>query len=152
MQNGTEVSKGVEVEVSANPFAGFNITAGYAHNDAKYTNADADVNGLRPNSAGPQDMANLWLSYRFLTGNVKGLGVGFGGNYAGKSLVESSRSEGQFYVPEYTLLNATIFYDAGRFRLSAGVNNLTNKKYWIGWYTVNPQQPRSVNGSIAFRF
>ncbi|HTJ12647.1 MAG TPA: TonB-dependent receptor [Dinghuibacter sp.] len=152
VQNGTEVSKGIEVELQANPFAGFNITAGYAHNDAKYTNADADVNGLRPNSSGPQEMANLWLSYRFITGAVKGLGFGFGGNYAGKALVESSRSEGQFWVPEYTLLNASLFYDAGRFRLSAGVNNLTDKKYWIGWYTVNPQQPRSVNGSIAFRF
>jgi iron complex outermembrane receptor protein len=152
VQNGTEVSKGVEVALNANPFYGFNITAGYAHNDAKYTNADADVNGLRPNSSGPQDMANLWLSYRFLRGSVKGLGVGFGGNYAGRSLVESSVSEGQFYVPEYTVLNASVFYDAGRFRLSANVHNLTDKKYWIGWYTVNPQQPRAFNGSIAYRF
>ena len=152
IQNGTEVSKGVEVELIANPFRGFNVTAGYAHNDAKYTNADADVDGLRPNSSGPQDMANLWLSYRVLTGGLRGLGLGFGGNYAGKSLVESGRSEGQFFVPEYTLWRGSIFYDAGRFRLSATVNNLTNKKYWTGWYTVNPQEPRSINGSVAFRF
>ena len=152
IQSGTQLSKGLEVELLANPIDGFNISAGYAHNEAKYTNADSDVNGLRPNSSGPQDMANLWLSYRFLRGSVKGLGFGFGGNYAGKSLVESSRSEGQFYVPEYTLMNATIFYDAGRFRVSANVNNIANKKYWIGWYTVNPQQLRSINGSIAFRF
>lgn len=152
VQSGTQLSKGLEVELLANPIDGFNISAGYAHNESKYTNADDDVNGLRPNSSGPQDMANLWLSYRFLRGSVKGLGFGFGGNYAGKSLVESSRSEGQFYVPEYTLMNATIFYDAGRFRIAANVNNLANKKYWIGWYTVNPQQPRSINGSITFRF
>lgn len=152
VQNGAEVSKGLEVELQANPFAGFNITAGYAYNDARYTNADADVNGLRPNSSGPQEMANLWLSYRLVAGPVKGLGVGLGGNYAGRALVESSRSEGQFYVPEYTVLNASVFYDTGRFRLSVGANNLTDKKYWIGWYTVNPQQPRNINGSIAFRF
>lgn len=152
IQNGTQLSKGLEAEIIANPFTGFNIVAGYAHNDSKYTNADADVNGLRPNSSGPADMANLWLSYRFTQGNVKGLGFGFGGNYAGKALVESSVSEGQFYVPEYTVLNSTVFYDAGKFRLSATVNNLANKKYWIGWYTVNPQQPRSILGSIAFRF
>ncbi|TDW95832.1 TonB-dependent siderophore receptor [Dinghuibacter silviterrae] len=152
VQNGTEVSKGVEVEVNANPLYGLNITAGYAHNDAKYTNADADVNGLRPNSAGPQDMANLWLSYRFLRGAVKGLGVGFGGNYAGKSLVENSVSEGQFFLPAYTVMNASVFYDTGRFRLSANVHNLANERYWIGWYTVNPQQPRAINGSITFRF
>ena len=152
VQSGTQLSKGLEVELIASPFEGMNIIAGYAYNDSKYTNADSDVNGLRPNSSGPQNMANLWLSYRFLQGGVKGLGFGFGGNYAGKSLVESGRSEGQFYVPEYTLMNATVFYDAGRFRLSANVNNIANRKYWIGWYTVNPQQPRSINGSIAFRF
>jgi len=152
IQNGTQLSKGLEAEIIANPFTGFNIVAGYAHNDSKYTNADADVNGLRPNSSGPADMANLWLSYRITQGNVKGLGFGLGGNYAGKALVESSVSEGQFYVPAYTVLNSTVFYDAGKFRLSATVNNLANKRYWIGWYTVNPQQPRSILGSIAFRF
>ncbi|HEY4287220.1 MAG TPA: TonB-dependent receptor [Puia sp.] len=152
IQSGTKLSKGLEVELLANPIEGLTLSAGYAHNESKYTNADSDVNGLRPNSSGPEDMANLWLSYRFLHGGVKGLGFGFGGNYAGKSLAQSSRSQGQFYVPEYTLMNATVFYDAGRFRLSASVNNIANKKYWIGWYTVNPQQPRSINGSIAFRF
>ncbi|WP_184550065.1 TonB-dependent receptor [Mucilaginibacter sp. FT3.2] len=152
IQNGTQLSKGLEVEIIANPFTGFNIVAGYAHNNSKYTNADDDVNGLRPNSSGPEDMANLWLSYRITKGAAKGLGAGFGGNYSGKSLVVSSKSSGQFYVPEYTVLNSSVFYDAGKFRLAASVNNLTNKKYWIGWYTVNPQQLRSITGSIAFRF
>jgi iron complex outermembrane receptor protein len=152
IQNGTQLSKGLEAEIIANPLTGFNIVAGYAYNDSKYTNADADVNGLRPNSSGPANMANLWLSYRFTQGDVKGLGFGFGGNDDGKALVESSRSEGQFYVPAYIVLNSTVFYDAGKFRLSATVNNLGNKRYWTGWYTVNPQQPRSMLGSIAFRF
>jgi iron complex outermembrane receptor protein len=152
IQNGTRLSKGLEAEITANPFIGFNIVAGYAHNNSKYTNADNDVNGLRPNSSGPEDMANLWLSYRITKGAAKGLGAGFGGNYSGKSLVVSSKSSGQFYVPEYTVLNSSIFYDAGKFRLTASVNNLTNKKYWIGWSTVNPQQLRSISGSIAFKF
>lgn len=152
IQNGTQLSKGLEAEIIANPFTGFNIVVGYAHNNSKYTNADNDVNGLRPNSSGPEDMANLWLSYRITKGAAKGLGAGFGGNYSGKSLVVSSKSAGQFYVPEYTVLNTSVFYDAGKFRLAASVNNLANKKYWIGWYTVNPQQLRSISGSIAFKF
>lgn len=152
IQNGTEYSKGVEVDLVANPIDGLNITAGYAHNKALYTNADPSVDGLRPNASGPADMANFWVSYRFVRGAVKGLGFGFGGNYAGKAFVENATWFGQFTVPEYTLLNASVYYDAGKFRLSANVNNLTNKKYWIGWYTVNPQQPLAVNGSIAFRF
>ena len=152
IQNGTQLSKGLEAELIANPFTGFNIIAGYAYNDSRYTNADADVDGLRPNTSGPQNMANLWLSYRFMQGVVKGLGAGFGGNYAGKSLVESSRSEGQFYVPAYTVLNSTVFYETGKYRFAVSVDNLANKEYWIGWYTVNPQQPRSINGTVTFRF
>ena len=152
IQNGTQLSKGLEAELIANPFTGFNIVAGYAYNDSRYTNADADVDGLRPNTSGPQNMANLWLSYRFMQGVVKGLGAGFGGNYAGKSLVESSRSEGQFYVPAYTVLNSTVFYETGKYRFAVSVDNLANKEYWIGWYTVNPQQPRSINGTVTFRF
>lgn len=152
IQNGTQLSKGIEADITANPFPGFNIVGGYAHNKSQYTNADDDVNGLRPNSSGPENMANFWVSYRIMQGGIKGLGFGFGGNYEGKSLVVSSKSQGQFYVPEYTVLNATLFYETKRLRLGASVNNLTNKKYWIGWYTVNPQQPRSINGSIAFKF
>ena len=48
IQNGTQLSKGFEAEVIANPFTGFNLTGGFAYNDSKYTLADADVQGLRP--------------------------------------------------------------------------------------------------------
>jgi iron complex outermembrane receptor protein len=65
IQNGTQLSKGVEAEVIATPFTGFDIVAGYAHNDSKYTDVDPTVDGLRPASSGPADMANLWLGYRF---------------------------------------------------------------------------------------
>ena len=152
IQNGTQRSKGFEAELFANPFPGFNIIAGYAHNDGKYTNASLDVNGRRPGSSGPADMVNLWLSYKITSGDAKGLGAGFGGNYAGVNLLQSSASSGDFTAPAYTLLNSSIFYDQPRYRLAVKVDNMTNKKYWIGWTTVNPQQLRSISGSIAFKF
>lgn len=152
IQNGTQISKGFEAEILANPFTGFNIVAGYAHNEGKYTNADADVNGRRPGSSGPEDMANLWLSYRLTKGNAKGLGVGFGGNYSGINLLQSSASAGDFTAPAYTILNGTIFYDKPGYRLGLKVDNISNKKYWIGWSTVSPQQLRGISGSIAFKF
>lgn len=152
LQNGTQVSKGFEAEIVANPFAGFNVVAGYAHNDNKYTRADANVDGKRPGSSGPADMANLWLSYHVIGGNARGLGLGFGGNYAGTNIILNSVSQGEFTSPSYVLLNATVFYDRPRFRVSLKVDNLTNKQYWIGWSSINPQQLRSVSGSVAFRF
>lgn len=152
IQDGTQVSKGFEAEITAAPFTGFSVVAGYAYNDNKYTKADPDVDGLRPGSSGPADMANLWLSYRLTGGAAKGLGIGAGGNYAGTNILLNSVSQGQFTAPAYTLINASVFYDRPRYRLAVKVDNLTNQKYWIGWTTVNPQPLRSLIATIAFKF
>ncbi len=151
-QDGTQLSKGVEVDVIANPFAGFNVVAGVSYNDSRLTNADADVNGRRPTTASSPVLANLWLSYRLPAGTLKGLGVGFGGNYASDNQIQNSISQGVFILPAYTVLNASAFYEHRKFRLAAKVDNLTNQHYWIGYTTMNPQKLRSVVGSVAYKF
>jgi iron complex outermembrane receptor protein len=152
IQDGTQASKGFEAEITAAPIAGFMVIAGYAHNDNRYTKAAPDVDGLRPASSGPADMANLWLSYRLTTGDIKGLGLGAGANYSGTNIILNSVSQGTFTAPAYTLLNASIFYDRPRYRLAVKVDNLTNQEYWIGWTTVNPQALRSITGTLALKF
>ena len=151
IQDGTQVSKGVEAEVVANPFEGLNVVAGFGYNDSKYKKSDADVEGRRPGTAASPWVANWWASYR-MPGKVKGLGVGFGGNYASDNTIINSVSQGVFILPAYTVLNASVFYDQPKFRISAKVDNLTNQKYWIGYTTVNPQPLRSVVASLAFKF
>ncbi|WP_229379982.1 TonB-dependent receptor [Fibrella forsythiae] len=151
-QDGTQVSRGVEVDVVANPFTGFNVVAGFSYNDSRLTNADADVNGRRPATASSPVLANLWLSYRFNVPALRGLGVGFGGNYASDNKIQNSISQGVFILPAYTVLNAAAFYDWRKFRVSAKVDNLTNQRYWIGYTTMNAQRLRSVTGSVAFNF
>jgi len=151
IQDGTQYSKGIEGEVIANPFAGFNIVAGYAHNDSKYENIDPTLNGYRPVSAGPADNANLWLSYAITKGDAKGLGLGFGGNYASKNNI-INESDGVFTLPAYTVLNATAFYDQPKYRIGLKVDNLTNKEYWVGYDTIIPQMPRRLSASLAVKF
>jgi len=152
IQDGTQLSKGFEAEVIANPFTGLNMVAGFSCNDSKYTKADDDVKGRRPATAMSPYTGNLWISYRLLNGNAKGLGFGFGGNYAGDNKIENSVSYGVFTLPAYTVLNATVFYEAAKYRLGLKVDNFTNEHYWIGYTTMNPQQLRSVTGSITFKF
>ncbi|MVM31744.1 TonB-dependent receptor [Spirosoma sp. HMF4905] len=151
-QDGTQVSRGVELDVVANPFTGFNVVAGFAYNDSKLTQADADVNGRRPTTASSPVLANLWLSYRFNTYGLRGLGFGFGGNYASDNKIQNSISMGEFILPAYTVLNASAFYDQRKFRISAKVDNLTNQHYWIGYTTMNAQKLRNFVGSVAFKF
>lgn len=152
VQDGTQVSKGVDAEVIANPIEGLNLIAGLSYNDSKYEKADADVEGMRPGTAGSPWVANWWISYRLQCPKLKGLGAGFGGNYASDNRVVNNRSQGTFILPEYTVLNASVFYDQPKFRIAVKMDNLTNQKYWVGYTTVIPQKLRNFGASLAFKF
>lgn len=149
IQNGTQVSKGVEAEVIANPFSGFNIVAGYTYNDSKFTLADKTVQNLRPATAGPQHLANFWMSYRLMKGAAKGLGFGIGGNH-GSSSFQTNTTTFVFNIPSYTILDATVYYDRSTFRFGVKVDNLTNEKYWSP--RLAPQLPTRVTANATFRF
>ncbi len=152
IQDGTQESKGVELELIANPFKGFNIVGGFAYNDSELTKAEEDVQGRRPTTAMSPQTANLWMSYRLPQGALQGLGFGFGGNYASDNKILNSVSYGEFILPAYTVLNASTFYDHDKFRVALKVDNLTDEHYWIGYTTMNPQKLRSVTGSLTIKF
>jgi iron complex outermembrane recepter protein len=149
IQDGTQLSRGVEAELIANLFAGFNLVAAYSYNDSKYTQSNKTVLGLRPATAGPARLANLWASYRLIGGKAKGLGLGIGGNY-GSSSFQTNTTTFTFTIPSYTVLDATLFYDQPRYRIGIKVDNLTNQKYWS--YRLAPQDPTRITANIAFRF
>lgn len=153
IQGGDAYSRGIEADIVANPIAGLNIVAGYAYNDSKNKKtADPTVDGLRPVSAGPQNLANAWISYALPRGELKGLGLGIGGNYASENKITHRKDIGTFMLPEYTVLNASLFYNARGFRVGLKVDNLTDKEYYKGWTTVEPMMPRRVSANVSFRF
>jgi iron complex outermembrane receptor protein len=146
IQDGAEKSKGIEASVTASPFTGFDLVAGYSHNNALYTRDYQPFLGLlRDEQAGPANTANLYASYHITSGELKGLGLGFGANYY------SSDNIG-LILPAYTLLNASVFYDQPRFRIGLKMDNLTNKEYWTGWNDLSPQLPRNVSANVIIKF
>ncbi|MDO7851024.1 TonB-dependent receptor [Hymenobacter convexus] len=151
VQDANQRSKGVDVSIVANPVRGFNVVAGFGYNDSKFETPDETVNGRRPNTASSPILANAWLSYRQPAGALQGLGLGFGGNYANENRVQNTTTN-VFTLPSYTVLNASIFYDQPKYRLSAKVDNLTDKQYWTGYTTMNPQKLRSIVGSVVYKF
>jgi iron complex outermembrane receptor protein len=150
-QDGTQWSRGAEVNLVANPVRGLNIVGGFAYNYSVWVNSTEDVNGLRPNTASSPYLANAWVSYRQPEGPLRGLGAGFGGNYASDNKIQNT-STNVFTLPNYTVLNASIFYDQPKYRISAKVDNLTDKHYWIGFTTMDAQRLRSIVGSVAYKF
>lgn len=151
IQNGTQESKGFEAEIAYNPIPGFNLVAGYAYNDSKYLKANVNVDGLRPESAGPKTMVNAWASYRIIQGPLRGIGIGAGGNYASSNITAISQTS-LFTLPAYTVINASLSYDQQRFRVGLKANNLTNEKYYIGWGTTIPQMPSNFIAEFALKF
>ena len=148
IQDGSQRSTGFEGEVTAAPIEGLNIRLGYAYNDSR-------LNGLRPTTAGPQNLANFWLSYKLPATAIDGLGIGFGGNYGSESLIYNQIVNGTretFTLPEYTVLNASLFYDKPKYRVSLKVNNLTDELYFNGYTTINAQAPRTYMGSLTYKF
>ncbi len=59
---------------------------------------------------------------------------------------------GVFNLPSYALLNAGLSYNAEHYRLAFNLNNITNKEYYIGYWSVNPQKLRNFTLSFAYRF
>lgn len=152
VQDGTQYSKGIEFELIANPVTGLNLIAGYSHNDSKFTKSVAALEGRRPAAAGPANLANAWISYKLPTGNLKGLGLGIGGNYVSKHLTTNSAITGIFTIPSYTVLNATVFYGTTAWRLGLKLDNLSNERYFVGQGTLSPQLPRNFSANLAIKF
>lgn len=151
-QDGTQESKGFEASFVANPVDGLNIIAGYSYNDSELTEGAADFVGLRPESAGPQNLANLWASYQLTSGKFEGLGFGFGGNYASENKIFNRNLGGAFTLPEYTVVNASVFYGTPDFRISLKLDNIANKEYFKGWSTISPQNQRSLLANFTYNF
>jgi iron complex outermembrane receptor protein len=154
VQGGEVESKGVELSLTVNPVKGLNIIAGFSDNKSKVvkeTEGDGYL-GLRPEEAGPETLVNFWANYTFTSGSLKGIGFGFGGNYASEHKTLNRSTTGTFTLPNYTVLNSALSYNTDKFNISLKVNNLLNEKYYTGWSTVTPQRLRSLTAGLTYKF
>src|SRR5690606_32946831 len=99
VQDGTRLSRGLDLDISAIPLQGMNVLLTYSYNDSKTTKAAESVNNLRPTEAGPTHLFNAWANYILPKGFVKGLGIGLGINHASENIITNSVPTGQFIIP-----------------------------------------------------
>ncbi len=148
-QDGTQLSKGLDVELTANPIRGLNIVAGYTYNDSKNKKTDKAIEGLRPALSGPANMANFWISYKIEQGKIKGFGVGFGGNFGSSSYAVNTETV-KITIPSYQLFDATVFYDQTKYRIGVKLDNITSQQTWSR--RLAPQPPFSFKAVLALKF
>lgn len=156
LQGGAMRSKGFEIDLDANLYKGLNVIAGYSHNNSKVLSGDPNdfysTPGRSAGGQGPNDLINVWGTYKISAGSLKNFGFGFGGNHAGRYKVVDSHITGDFYLPSYTVINGGIFYNSDNIRVTVNMNNITNTEYYIGYWSVNPQKPRNIVASLSFNF
>jgi iron complex outermembrane receptor protein len=152
VQDGEQRSKGIEIETIMNPVQGLNIIAGYTYNHSRFEKADPTVEGRRPESAGPANVFNSWISYILPINGLQGLGVGFGVNRVGKQITGNKTITGQFAFPAYTLINASVSLEKEKYRVGFKMNNLGNAQYFAGQGVVVAQMPRNFVAEVSLKF
>ncbi|MDN3593532.1 TonB-dependent receptor [Zunongwangia endophytica] len=153
-QGGELYSRGFEASITASPVKGLNIVANYSYNESELTEGSVgdDFLGRRPESAGPQNLANLWATYEFSGNVLNGFGAGFGGNYGSENMIFNRNTAGTFTLDDYTVLNASLFYQTDKFGITLKLNNLNDEEYYNGWSTINPQIGRNLAANFTYKF
>jgi len=161
VQSGEIRSRGVELEAKAAVNANINVTASYTYTNAVYTQ-DTNYQGKRPTEV-PRNMASLWADYTFHETALSGLTIGSGVRYVGDSssfYTTGDKTNETFDVAAYTLVDATVKYDLGRFGMpgsSVGVNinNLLDREYVASCYRDYAcywGSDRQIVATATFRF
>ncbi len=122
-------SRGLELSLMGT-IDNFNIIAGYAYNEhVLISTSTYGKKGDRFANA-PKHMANLWLRYNVPADALKGLGIAGGVRYVSDQV--GLLSNQNFIFPEYTVLDAAINYQRGRYNVQFNAYNLSNKRYFTG--------------------
>ena len=147
VQEGETKSKGFEIDLIANPFAGFNIVAGYTNNNATLEKVNSGSESIIGNSLSytPETVWNFWMSYQILKGKSKGLGFGFGANHISEIYNSTTNNFGS---EAFTTVDATVFYKKDKYKISLKADNLFDREYYNGYGI--PQKPFNFRLGLAY--
>ncbi|MFC0318229.1 MULTISPECIES: TonB-dependent siderophore receptor [Olivibacter] len=152
---GADRSRGFEIEVAGFIRSNWQVNLSYSYIDAKILeDANASIKGSRKENT-PVNSGNLWTRYDFQQdGVLKDLGIGLGLQYSGDKIPWFTR---EFKVPAYTLLDIALYYKPGKgsMQIAFNMNNVTNKRYWIGaqnYLRLFPGAPRNIMLTTSYQF
>jgi iron complex outermembrane receptor protein len=161
---GREGSKGIELEVSAQPMPNWNILFGYAFVDVTIKRAAAGANiplvGSQEPHA-PRHTYKLWTRYDFEAESLDGLAVGLG-------IVGSGSRPGNFpttaaplvlRIPKWVTADLAVFYEVSEtMDLSLKLNNVFDKRYYesvgstLFERAIVPGTPRNISMTVSTKF
>ena len=129
-QIGEADSKGIELDIESKPIQGLYLKAGYAFVDARVRSYNETLQTVKAGNMlrfAPKNLANFWATYELQQSKLKGLGIGFGGNFVDENYTNSKNT---FKLPSYTTLDASLYYHAKSVRIGLNINNITDELYY----------------------
>jgi iron complex outermembrane receptor protein len=148
---GEQRSRGVELEATVHPLAGWNLTTAYSHINAEVLH-DTTISAGTPTVNSPRNLFNIWTTYEIPRGKVRGLGVGIGGRHYTD---QSGDLADTFQLPGYGVIDASVSYKRGRSNWQVNAFNLGDTRYASGSYNdtyVKPGEPRTIRGTVSWNF
>ena len=160
-QQGHQRSRGVELELAAQPLPGWRASFAYAFCDAELTELEEvfrvptgdgglfeqpfDRSGNAPAFA-PEHLLSVWT-----TGELRnGLGAGLGAHYVGRQFIAADNG---LELDGALTFDAALHYRFGRGLWRVNLENLTNRMYetrGFGAASVIPADPFALRGSLAW--
>ena len=158
-RSGDQRSRGVEVELAAEPLPRLRTFFSYAYNDAELTEfvacvfvgpgpcVDMDYTGNTPIMA-PEHLANLWVSKSF----DGGFGVSGGIRYVDEQFISE---DNRYAIDSSVVVDAAVFYETQAWRFKLNFKNVTDEEYELrgiaGASSVIPADPFAVYAGVEFR-
>ena len=152
VQNGEVRSRGIEIEGVASLDFGLDLIAAYALIDAEFTKSNDSLAGNTPYGI-PKHRASFWADYTVPQGRFAGLGFGAGVRHVGETWGDD---ENTFKVPDFTLVDASLHYERGRFRVALNASNLFDTRYVASCYHAGAGcfygERLQVLGTVTYRW
>lgn len=150
-QIGQQRARGVELDVYGRVLPTLSLTANFAYNETIITESDIEEEKGRLLPNAPKVQTGLWAKYVFTTPVLRGVGIGLGSHYVGVRNTFNTLLE----LPSYVIVDAALYYNVDKFKLSLNLNNLFDKTHWVGGYDFNrlyPGAPRNFLAGVAYTF
>jgi len=147
-------SKGVEVEAYAALDNGLSIIANYNHLETNNdVNGNPALEGLEFTQI-PDTKASAWLDYNFKGGVLANLGFGAGVRYQSSTFSDALNT---ISSPGFTMYDAAVHYEWGKFRFGLNVQNLEDKIVQSSCFLRNQllctfAEERTIRGTIKYRW
>jgi iron complex outermembrane recepter protein len=162
---GEKTAKGFEFDLHGTIVTGLNLVANYAYTDSRVTEVTEGVTVVEKGSIVPgfaKHTVNTWLNYKFQRGALKGFGASAGFTYlAGRATYWYPAPDPEKEIANTFKLDAGLFWEQGRFKVTGNVFNVLNTYLYTGsyelyfdhpMYSYQAEAPRNVRLSVAYKF